>query len=275
MFDEELVRKKFQLIGSDVSFQGDLSFGRFDRRSVPVIVDVRSEKFFIRYNPDMKFDLQVVDVKPKDKHLLLMVKDYKTRDQFDVIKLLCGHDERHYFSCGVPGSPKDIKEAKELLLPREFLQNQKKKAKKKNYLKRKNKAGRRQGEWVFMPVSIKVDEVMIKKNEPISRGGGSTPHTCEELYSEGGRTVYVHDKWAPNGVSQGEIPQIVKRIRNEEGWDAARRVQFQTRTADANVYARGKIRHPDHKTIKLQGWHKVLMNTESRSTGSEFSVFLD
>lgn len=31
--------------------------------------------------------------------------------------------------------------------------------------------------------------------------------------------------------------------------------------ADA-VYARGGVRHPDHKTIKLRGWHRVVKNLE-------------
>lgn len=28
------------------------------------------------------------------------------------------------------------------------------------------------------------------------------------------------------------------------------------------VYARGGVRHPDHKTIKLRGWHRVVKNLE-------------
>jgi len=31
------------------------------------------------------------------------------------------------------------------------------------------------------------------------------------------------------------------------------------------VYARGKVSHPDHATIRLDGWHRVEMNTENRS----------
>jgi hypothetical protein len=28
------------------------------------------------------------------------------------------------------------------------------------------------------------------------------------------------------------------------------------------IYARGAVRHPDHKTIKLRGWHRVVKNLE-------------
>jgi hypothetical protein len=65
------------------------------------------------------------------------------------IKLLCGHDERHYFSCGIPEDARvsTVKEAKKALLPPEFLAAHKKVGKKRNLLKRKNEAGFRQGEW--------------------------------------------------------------------------------------------------------------------------------
>jgi hypothetical protein len=31
---------------------------------------------------------------------------------------------------------------------------------------------------------------------------------------------------------------------------------------------RGKVRHPDHATLELDGWRRVVMNTEDRSVGS-------
>ena len=40
---------------------------------------------------------------------------------------------------------------------------------------------------------------------------------------------------------------------------------------NAQVYARGKVSHPDHKTIVLPFWHRVLMNGEHRRG----VVFLD
>jgi hypothetical protein len=44
---------------------------------------------------------------------------------------------------------------------------------------------------------------------------------------------------------------------------------------DAAVYARGAIRHPDHRTIWLPFWHRVLMNTETRSRTMQQVAFLD
>jgi hypothetical protein len=36
------------------------------------------------------------------------------------------------------------------------------------------------------------------------------------------------------------------------------------------AYVRGKISHPDHATIRLDGWHRVAMNTESQSSSVAF-----
>ena len=31
---------------------------------------------------------------------------------------------------------------------------------------------------------------------------------------------------------------------------------------DPEVYAKGSVHHPDHGTVHLAGWHRVLMDTE-------------
>lgn len=107
-------------------------------------------------------------------------------------------------------------------------------------------------------------------NEPLSRGRGSTPHWCEELYACGGATVYVLPKYAPNGVPEKTMAGLQKQasLRGEK-------IYFETRTRNATVYARGKVRHPDHKTIVLPCWHRVYMNTENLSSATRFSAFLD
>jgi len=35
------------------------------------------------------------------------------------------------------------------------------------------------------------------------------------------------------------------------------------RSAKGDTYVRGKVWHPDHRTVYLDGWHKVLRNTEA------------
>ena len=41
------------------------------------------------------------------------------------------------------------------------------------------------------------------------------------------------------------------------------------------AYVRGTISHPDHRTIELHVWHKVLMNTENQARAMRHVVFLD
>jgi hypothetical protein len=41
------------------------------------------------------------------------------------------------------------------------------------------------------------------------------------------------------------------------------------------VYVRGRVRHVDHKTVVLDGWHQVLSNTENLSYAMRNIAFLD
>jgi hypothetical protein len=156
-------------------------------------------------------------------------------------------------------------------MPQEFKIAHQKKDKNKNVLKRKNKAGVRQGEWFFLRDDSFVprDKNRIRKNEPISRGRGSKPHMCEELYSEGGETVYVNQSY-PNGVSYAESLEIKKEFEKQRKF-----IHFQSRLRNATVHARGKVSHKDHSTIYLDTWHRVIMNTEGMSRAGKASVFLD
>jgi hypothetical protein len=41
------------------------------------------------------------------------------------------------------------------------------------------------------------------------------------------------------------------------------------------VFAKGAIRHPDHATVVLRGWHRVSMNTEQAARAMRHVAFLD
>lgn len=284
------LKKSFEEIGSDVEFLAmkKRMWWETDSDRRPVTVNVenvnRKEHYVVHYDPEQNFQLTAIDVQPKDKHLLLMLKRPITNRLGQVIreeksKLLCGHDERHYFSCAIPeeAGASTVLQAKQALLPPEFIKKQKKAGRAKNLLKRKNEVGLRQGEWLFIRGETFTPEnpTMIKKQEPISRGRGSKPHICEEIYAIGGETVYVHEQYAPNGVSKAEMDKIVDELRKEVGPTQSIRIRFQVRTAGAKVYARGYVKHKDHATIHLNGWHEVMMNTESNAKASVYSVFLD
>jgi hypothetical protein len=65
----------------------------------------------------------------------------------------------------------------------------------------------------------------------------------------------------------------------DEYWKLGREERFrqhwQERVRDAEVYVRGLVRHPDHATIKLPYWHRVVMNTETRALAMREVAFLD
>ncbi len=105
----------------------------------------------------------------------------------------------------------------------------------------------------------------ILRNEPLSRGTGVKPHWAEQRYRTGGETVYVSRNY-PSGISTAKYKVLP---------EGERMFGFRTLTRDATVYVRGAIRHVDHATITLDGWHRVLMNTENRSIAMSYVVFLD
>lgn len=43
----------------------------------------------------------------------------------------------------------------------------------------------------------------------------------------------------------------------------------------ADVFAMGRVSHPDHATVVLRGWHRVLMNTERDARAMRHVAFLD
>jgi hypothetical protein len=55
----------------------------------------------------------------------------------------------------------------------------------------------------------------------------------------------------------------------------AARWNWVTMQRNAAAYARGRVSHPDHQTIVLDEWHRILMNTEAEAPGSRNIVFLD
>jgi len=124
----------------------------------------------------------------------------------------------------------------------------------------------RQGEWFFVPQPVfRLERTeVIFKHEPIRRGFGKS-HYVEQVVRRGGERVYVN-RSHPNGLTEQEYRTFV--LQNPQAPQSDWRVMVR----DAEVYARGYVRHPDHKTLVLQGWHRVYMSNEKRT---EAVAFLD
>jgi hypothetical protein len=268
--DIELLQKRFGLMGARVVVGPEVR-GRWGRGSRPAGIDIRTdakgEFFDIRMAGDRDVGYEVIDVRPDLRHLLLLARN----GDDSKAKFLCGHDERHWFVCAVPGARvADVSTALAALQPvdvRVAVMRRVRRA--KNRLRRRNEAFVRQGEWFFIPEpNLIVNEKLVKHNEPISRGAGSKPHMCQYLHRVGGVPVLVCNRH-PAGLLRDQYEQLIARRPSAKGWG------WQAMRRGAGVYVRGRVWHPDHKTIVLDGWHRVVMNTEAQAPGRERVVFLD
>jgi hypothetical protein len=239
-----------------------------------IVIDIRrdnlGEFFEIRTAPGSRQEIDVLNAQPREKHLVLLSR------QFDVQggllakqKFLCGRDEKHWFVAAIPESEpvSTVASAKMALKPEEVrTREQALGISRKASFQRRNAAYVRQGEWFFLPATkVSANPLLILRNEPLSRGNGSKPHVLEQCYRSGGETVYVSAKY-PAGISAGEYNRLPERER---------KLGFTMMKRDANVYVRGEVRHSDHETVTLNGWHRVLINTENRSIALRYLVFLD
>ena len=235
--------------------------------SLDVQADWKGEFFEIVRQPGAEAEIAVLDVQPADRHLLLLVREGKDKSKF-----LCGHDERHWFVAGIPetASVGTVRQAKEALKPAEVQTAQaSKRLKAKARNRRKNAAFIRQGEWFFLPVpGFVVDEKLVLRHEPLRRGNGGKPHWTEFCYRTGGEMVYVCSRY-PNGVTVPQYRGILTGNSKANTWD------WRMMIRNAGVFVKGRIRHSDHATITLHGWHQVVMNTEGQSKAMRNVAFLD
>jgi hypothetical protein len=271
------LKDKFRKIGArvDVIFTGVTRVRGFTRIQNPpatldVLNDNKGEFFQIRIREDIsdRLDISVLEIQPKDKHLVLLARQIDeagnvvAKDHF-----LCGQDERHFFVASV-GSVSTVAAAKESLKPREILaQETGLTCEKRN--RRKTKVFRRQGEWFFIPEDILPDPALIRRDEPLARNTSSKAHIAEYAYRTGGVTVKVCREY-PYGLTLSEYKTLIEDNPN------ARFLHWRDMKRNASVYVKGKIRHADHATVTLETWHRVLMNTETFSATSAITVeFLD
>ena len=265
----EILERSFLKMGARVKFGGP-EVRRGWRTSVvqdfslDVESDRRGEYFLIRLNPSSNTELVVLDVQPKDRHLLLLGRSEALKQRF-----LLGHDERHWFVAGIPEKTpvSRVRDAKLALKPDAVIAAEHG-LRSKEINRRSNAARIRQGEWFFVPVPdpALLNGAFVLRKEPLVRSNGGKPHVCDELCRYGGETVYV-SPGAPAGLSEKNYRALSDAERKRWNWRVMRR--------DPRVFVRGCVRHSDHKTVVLQGWHEVFSNTEHLSFAMRNVVFLD
>src|SRR5687767_9869874 len=96
-----LLDAKFARIGARLKVSDRPS--RRTRMAGVISLDVQSDRsgefFEIARQPGGDIEVAVLDVRPDERHLLLLVREGKEKNKF-----LCGHDERHWFVAGIPES---------------------------------------------------------------------------------------------------------------------------------------------------------------------------
>jgi hypothetical protein len=269
--DTTLLETKFARIGARLKVADRSS--RRSRTAGIVSFDVRSDRrgefFEVAVLPDApaEVEVEVLDVRPADRHLLLLVRQGGEKSKF-----LCGHDERHWFVAGVPEAAPvgTVRQAMEALKPAEVLTAQARtRLRDRDQTRRRNAAFVRQGEWFFLPEpGFAADETLVLRWEPLRRGNGGKPHWAESLYRTGGELVYVCGRH-PSGVTESRYRSLLAGNPKARGWG------WRSMRRNPGVYVRGRVRHPDHATITLTGWHRVVMNTEGRSRAMRNVAFLD
>lgn len=270
-----LIEKHFGKMGARARVRDmDPVRGRRLRRPVgepsPIRLDVaqdREGEYFDIQVDAKRVSLEVLDVRPQQRHLLLMSRNVRDGGKE---KFLCGHDERAWFVAAVPGrSASNVATAFEALKPVAVRTEQVRRGVRHKHRARRHTAAYiRQGEWFFVPsAGMAPADALVLRNEPLRRGGGK-PHIAEYCFRTGGENVYVSSRF-PNGISFESYQALIKRKPKARmwGWQVMRR--------DAGVYVRGRVRHADHKTICLVGWHRVLMNTEADAPSMRHVAFLD
>lgn len=165
-------------------------------------------------------------------------------------RFLVGMDESHLFIAQLTTNCTSVKQAHEGLKPKSVP-----KGKKAKRLKTK-----RTGEWFLteatpeelVAVEAHLKQFGARKNVGIGTGNGRTMRGRPHIVSE---SVIVGRKTQASSVDKARRWMVPAPVVISEG------VEF----------VRGRILHPDHKVVKLAGWHRVAMNTENRALGARWA----
>src|SRR3954468_6369750 len=128
-------------------------------RLQPIRVDVQRDEhgeiFDVRHTREVT--VRVLDVRPNDRHLLLMARQPASKFEDSAIsRFLCGHDERAWFVAAIPESAEveTVDQAKDALKPEPVWDAMRELGvpmAQRN--QRRTAAFVRQGEWFFIPRS--------------------------------------------------------------------------------------------------------------------------
>lgn len=192
---------------------------------VDVAHRARPNEFFRLFTHELA-ELHLRDKRPESQHLVLQLRFKPPAETTPQIRnYLLGHDERQLFVVA-PRAAQTVETALESLKPFEVIRAE-----------RRGMKVVRQGDWFFIRESDRFlpppDAVLYHQERIGLRFTAQTgnPHVAEEQLMRLRPRIW-HDSTG-NLVNGGQNVQ---------------------------VWVRGAIRHPEHRTVKLQGWHFAVQN---------------
>lgn len=245
------LEKAFKKIGAEIKFVEQ-------NRGVPISMNIANKdgvehfELTIRKDLSRQFEISVQEVLAEERHLVLFARRLDDDGSVRKNHFLCGHDERHLFVANVD-AVSTVAEAKASLKP-ELIRDQETGLNTAKRNRRRTKWFVRQGEWFFVPATIVPKAYLIRRNEPLQRPR-SKPHMAEFAYRDGGEPVKVCQQY-PNGITFSQYKALIAKEPR------ARKYHWRDMRRGMTLYVKGRISHPDHATIVLDSWHRVLMNTE-------------
>lgn len=181
-----------------------------------------------------KASVQVIDVDRGHAQLLLLVRTADPGRRWATQKILCGRDERSLFAVRVPvrfgATVNSVTAAHEALKPEELRAAGPRTGRRSG---RRGPAFVRQGDWFFVSrPHLPHDLLGARKRVRLNRGSGNS-HVVDLLCGDE-RQFY---SWFGRGVRPGP------------------------------VFARGFVRHHEHRPIRLRCWHQVFPNAALGQSG--------
>lgn len=255
------IERAFRKMGAEIVIEERPFHSRFPttpRNYTLNIIENKNDEYYSLLVHKKGVEFQVVNQRDDLRHLLLFARDPFENKGQQKRKLLCGHDERHWFVAGVPSGTITVQEAFGSLKPKAALASQVSNGVKQKALHKRHNAGfQRQGEWFFIPQPdfVLPASGIVHRNEPIRRSTGGKPHAVEELYRTGGELVYT-SPYRREGVDQATYEDLMKHD------EKARRYNWLIQRRNPRAYARGRVSHKDHATLWLPHWHLIQMNGE-------------
>jgi hypothetical protein len=197
---------------------------------VDVAKQQRAERFRLYVHPDAEIYLR--EKRPASRHMMLQVRCFPNRaDQPEVRNLLLGHDERQLFVVQ-RGTVNTLADAFDSLKPPQV-----------RWAENRGLKVIRQGDWFFLPL----------RSTWLDHDGspGGVPADGQPLGGINARSL---------GITVGN-PHTAEeqRITIRRWWTGTQTITGITLTV------RGKIRHSEHSTVELRGWHQAFQNTASRN----------